>query len=185
MLPCFLLLQSFRPIRPRRSRRRLSEYQPTPPIPTMVASPFASVENAAESAPTVTPQKSCDRMAMKVFIGGEHSRAVGGGQSERLRYGPDRQKERTGPHISADPSLGASLFAGGASQLGRLNHFFSGATVMRTVSPEFPGKFVNIDSTRLGTRYWRWFEVETASALPSNRRWLSAARSIFRVMPLV
>lgn len=29
---------------------------------------------------------------------------------------------------------------------------FSGATVMRTVSPELPGKPVNIASTRLGTR---------------------------------
>ncbi len=30
--------------------------------------------------------------------------------------------------------------------------FFSGATLIRTVSPELPGKSVNIASTRLGTR---------------------------------
>lgn len=82
MLPCFLLLQSFRPSRARLSRRRLSEYQPTPQMPTTAASPLASAEKAAESAPMVTPQKSCDMMAMKVFIGGKHSHAVGGGQPQ-------------------------------------------------------------------------------------------------------
>ena len=112
MLPCFLLLQSLRSIRARLSRRRLSEYQPTPPMPTTAASPLASAEKAAESAPMVTPQKSCDMMAMKVFIGGKHSPAVSGGQPQQPPYGPGRQKQRTGPRIAADPSLGVSLFAG-------------------------------------------------------------------------
>ncbi len=47
------------------------------------------------------------------------------------------------------------------------------------------GKSVNIASTRFGTRYCSRFEVETASALPSNSRAPSAARSILRSIPLV
>ncbi len=46
----------------------------------------------------------------------------------------------------------------------------SGAMEMRSVSPELPGKSVNIASTSLGTRCCSRSDVETASALPSNRR---------------
>lgn len=62
---------------------------------------------------------------------------------------------------------------------------FSGATEMRLVSPERPGKSVNIASTRFGTRYCNRFEVDRASALPSNRRWPVARLSIFSSIPLV
>mgnify|MGYP000846760686 CR=1 FL=1 len=50
-------------------------------------------------------------------------------------------------------------------------YFFSGgATVMRTRSPELPGKLVNIASTRLGTICVRSLSRDCACAWPSNSR---------------
>ena len=51
-----------------------------------------------------------------------------------------------------------------------------GGTVIFTVSPERPGKLVNIASTRFGTSTGRSSVRERACAVPSNSDWPSAVR---------
>jgi transporter family-2 protein len=70
------------------------------------------------------------------------------------------------------PAAGTSPFICGPDQ----RRSRSGATVMRTVSPELPGKPVNIASTRFGTSTGRSSERDRAWASPSNSDWPSAVR---------
>ncbi|PZT88857.1 MAG: hypothetical protein DI637_07395 [Citromicrobium sp.] len=96
-----------------------------------------------------------------------------------------KRAARSGTALSVSPSRREPVGEQQCQSIRRTVFSSSGRTEMRTVSPELPGKSVNIASTRLGTRYCSRFEVDSACALPSNRRSPFDARSIFMSIPLV
>ena len=103
-----------------------------------------------------------------------------GGSTARIgripTFCPSPQNKRPALHPKGGPLSSTSQ---------QTHPFSGGATVIRTRSPELPGKPVNIASTRLGTIVCRLLSRDCASACPSNSRDPSAARLICKFSPLV